>query len=58
MSSDLYILRSDNVAARQIGDELMIMSASAWKRTFKRHPRPGSKAIWILRPKSITITEK
>ncbi|MBK6924786.1 MAG: PqqD family protein [Thermomonas sp.] len=27
MSSDLYILRSDNVAARQIGDELMIMSA-------------------------------
>ena len=34
--------------------DLMIMSASAWKRTFKRHPRPGSKAIWILRPKSIT----
>ena len=28
MSTDLYILRSDNVAARQIGDELMIMSAS------------------------------
>lgn len=27
MSTDLYILRSDNVAARQIGDELMIMSA-------------------------------
>ena len=27
MSTDLYILRSDNVAARQIGEELMIMSA-------------------------------
>lgn len=27
MSPALYILRSDNVAARQIGDELMIMSA-------------------------------
>jgi hypothetical protein len=27
MSTSLYILRSDNVAARQIGDELMIMSA-------------------------------
>ena len=27
MSSDLYILRSENVAARQFGDELMIMSA-------------------------------
>ena len=25
--TDIYILRSDNVAARQIGDELMIMSA-------------------------------
>lgn len=27
MSTDLYILRSDNVAARQVGGELMIMSA-------------------------------
>jgi hypothetical protein len=27
MSNDLYLLRSDNVAARQIGDELMIMFA-------------------------------
>lgn len=27
MTDSLYILRSDNVAARQIGDELMIMSA-------------------------------
>ena len=27
MSTALYILRSDNVAARQIGGELMIMSA-------------------------------
>ena len=27
MSTALYILRSDNVAARRIGDELMIMSA-------------------------------
>lgn len=27
MSTALYILRSDNVAARQIGDELMIMFA-------------------------------
>lgn len=27
MSTALYILRSDNVAARKIGDELMIMSA-------------------------------
>ena len=27
MSTDLFLLRSDNVAARQIGDELMIMSA-------------------------------
>ena len=28
MSEHTYILRSDNVAARQIGDELMLMSAS------------------------------
>ena len=27
MSTALYLLRSDNVAARQIGEELMIMSA-------------------------------
>jgi len=27
MSNPLYILREDNVAARRIGDELMIMSA-------------------------------
>lgn len=27
MTDSLYILRSDNVAARKIGDELMIMSA-------------------------------
>ena len=27
MSTALYLLRSDNVAARTIGDELMIMSA-------------------------------
>ena len=27
MSTNIYILRSDNVAARQIGEELMIMSA-------------------------------
>ena len=27
MSDMMYILRSDNVAARRIGDELMIMSA-------------------------------
>lgn len=27
MSETLYILRTDNVAARRIGDELMIMSA-------------------------------
>ncbi len=27
MSDPLYILREDNVAARRIGDELMIMSA-------------------------------
>lgn len=38
--------------------DLMLMSAAAWKRTYKRHPRAGAKAIWILRPNKITITEK